>query len=104
MISAKYTIDGDKHTLVVLGHANYAEYGKDIVCAGASALVQALIGWIDDSDCNVECISRDSINNEFIISCRGNEAVEAAFTMAFIGLEQIADSYPNHLQIEKIWE
>lgn len=99
MVRAKYTIDGDKHTLIVLGHANYAEYGKDIVCAGVSALVQALIGWIDNSDCKVECISRDIANNEFVISCRGNEAVEAAFTMAYIGLGQIADSYPDHLQI-----
>lgn len=100
MITAKYNIDGDKHTLVVLGHANYAEYGKDIVCAGVSALVQALIGWIDNSDCKVECISRDNANNEFVISCRGNEAVEAAYLMAYIGLGQIADSYPDHLQIK----
>ena len=104
MIIAKYTIEKKKHTLVVLGHANYAEYGKDIVCAGASALVQALIGWVDDSYCEVECISMDKINNEIIVSCIGGKDVEAAFSMAFIGLEQIANSYPNHLQIQKIWE
>ena len=101
MISAKYTIEGNKHTLIVSGHANYAEYGKDIVCAGASALVQALIGWIDDADCMVECIDRDHVNNEVIVSCFGGKSVEAVFTMAYIGLEQIAESYPNHLQIEK---
>lgn len=104
MIKAKYIIEKKKHTLVVLGHANYAEYGKDIVCAGASALVQALIGWVDDAYCQVECISRDNINNEIIVSCIGGKDVEAAFSMAFIGLEQIANSYPNHLQIKKIWE
>ena len=104
MITAKYIIKNNKHTLVVLGHANYAEYGKDIVCAGASALVQALIGWADDADCKVERISMDNINNEVIVSCVGGKDVKAVFTMAFIGLEQIANSYPNHLQIEKIWE
>ena len=104
MITAKYIINKNKHTLVVLGHANYAEYGKDIVCAGASALVQALIGWVDDSYCQVECISKDNINNEIIVSCVGGKDVEAVFTMAYIGLEQIANSYPNHLQIEKICE
>ena len=101
MISAKYTIERKKHTLVVSGHSRYAEYGKDIVCAGVSALVQALIGWVDDSDCIVECIGRDDINNEVIVSCLGGKDVEAAFSMAYIGLEQIADGYPNHLQIDK---
>ena len=30
--------------LTVRGHAGYGEYGKDIVCAAASALVYALAG------------------------------------------------------------
>ena len=101
MISAKYTIERDKHTLVVAGHARYAEYGKDIVCAGVSALVQALIGWVDNSDCTNECVSRDDINNEVVVSCVGDKAVEAAFSMTYIGLEQIANIYPNHLQVDK---
>ena len=101
MISAKYTIDRKKHTLVVLGHANYAEYGKDIVCAGVSALVQALVGWVDNADCVVECIDIDRHNNEVTVSCFGGKDVEAAFSVAYIGLEQIAESYPDHLQIEK---
>lgn len=99
MIRAKYYTEGNKHTLVVLGHANYAEHGKDIVCAGVSALVQALMGWAYDSGCEIECISRDSTNNELIVSCIGDKAVEAAFTMTYIGLGQIAESYPDHLQI-----
>ena len=99
MISAKYSIEGNTHTLVVLGHANYAEHGKDIVCAGVSSLVQALMGWAYDTGCEIECISRDSTNNELIVSCRGNEAVKAAFSVVIIGLGQIAESYPDHLQI-----
>ena len=71
------------------------------MCAGASALVQALIGWVDDSYCVVDCISRDDVNNEVIVSCRGGHDVEAAFSMTYIGLEQIAESYPNHLQVDK---
>lgn len=101
MITAKYTIEKNKHTLVVVGHSRYAEYGKDIVCAGVSALVQALIGWVDDSYCKVESISKDEINNEVIVSCCGGKDVKAVFSMAYIGLEQIAESYPNHLQIDK---
>lgn len=38
----KIHIDEDNQILIVTGHADYAEYGKDIVCAGVSALVQTL--------------------------------------------------------------
>lgn len=104
MIKAKYTKEGDMHTLVVLGHADYAEYGKDIVCAGVSSLVQALIGWIEDSDCKAECISIDDKDGEVIIACLGDEEVSAVFKLTAIGLEQIAYSYPDHVQIDIISE
>ena len=102
MVRAKYTIDENTHTLVVLGHANYAEYGKDIVCAGVSALVQALIGWIEENYYKAECISVDPKEGEVIISCEGGEDIAAIFHMASIGLAQIADSYPDHVQIDII--
>lgn len=102
MVKAKYTIDENTHTLVVLGHANYAEYGKDIVCAGVSALVQALIGWIEENHYRAECISVDPHEGKVIISCEGGEDIASVFYMASIGLMQIADSYPDHVQIDII--
>lgn len=102
MVSAKYTVDERTHTLVVIGHANYAEYGKDIVCAGISAIVQALIGWIEENYYKAECISVDPKEGEVIVSCEGGDDISAVFNMAYIGLEQIADSYPDHMQIDII--
>lgn len=102
MIRATYRVEGNIHSLVVLGHANYDEYGRDIVCAGASSLVQALIGWIEENHYRVECISIDPKEGEVVISCEGGEDIAAVFYMAAIGLLQIADSYPDHLQIDII--
>lgn len=102
MIKAKYTIEDNTHTLVVLGHANYAEYGKDIVCAGVSSLVQALIGYLENNDCKTEFVSIDEKDGEVIISCDGVEEIAAVFNMASIGLEQIAFRYPDHVQIDII--
>ena len=102
MINAKYTVEGDIHTLVVVGHANYAEYGKDIVCAGVSSLVQALIGWIEENDWEAECISIDEKGGEVIVSCAGGDKVSAVFEVTAIGLGQIAYSYPDHIQIDNI--
>lgn len=102
MVRAKYTVNENTHTLVLLGHAGFAEYGKDIVCAGISALVQALIGWIEESYYKAKCISIDPKDGEVIICCDGGEDLAAVFHMASIGLEQIADSYPDHVQIDII--
>lgn len=102
MVNAKYRVEENTHTLVVLGHANYDEYGKDIVCAGISAIVQSLIGWLEENYYKVNCISVDPKEGEVIISCEGGDDIAAVFQMASIGLEQIADSYPDHMQIDII--
>ena len=86
----------------MVGHANYGEYGKDIVCAGVSALVQALIGWIEENYYKAECISVDANAGEVLVSCEGGEDVAAVFYMAYLGLAQMADSYPDHVQIDII--
>ena len=102
MVRAKYIVDENTHTLTMLGHANYDEYGKDIVCAGISALVQALIGWLEENYYKASFVSVDTKEGEVIISCEGGEELAAVFHMASIGLGQIADSYPDHMQIDII--
>lgn len=104
MIRANYTVEDNLHTLTVHGHANYDEFGRDIVCAGASALVQALIGWIENHPYDVEadCISLDETNGEVIIACRGESDTAAAFNLVAIGLEQLTYSYPDHVHIDII--
>ena len=102
MVNAKYTVEDNIHTLVVLGHANYDEYGKDIVCAGISSLVQALIGWIEENSYKANCISVSPKEGEVIISCEGGEDIAALFQMVSLGLGQIADVYPDHIQIDII--
>ena len=100
MVNATYRVEENTHTLTVFGHANYAEYGKDIVCAGISSIVQALIGWIEENYYKANCISVSPKEGEVIISCEGGEDIAAVFNMASIGLGQIADSYPDHMQID----
>lgn len=102
MVSAVYSVDGNKHTLSVVGHANYDEYGKDIVCAGISALVQSLIWWIEENYYKGENIIIDAKEGAVIVSCEGGDDISAVFNMTAIGLTQIADGYPSHAQIDII--
>lgn len=102
MIKARYIAEGNTHSLSVHGHANYDKYGKDIVCAGVSALIQALIGWAENHPHIIECVNIDDQNGEVIIECQGEEDVAAVFYMTAIGVEQIAEAYPNHVDIDII--
>lgn len=102
MVKAVYTINGNKHSLRIQGHANYAEYGKDIVCAGVSSLIQALMVWVEEKGYTAEDAQINVVNGTIEISCVGADDVSAVFYMTFIGLEQIASSYPGYVNIKII--
>ena len=94
MIAVSVRKDG----ITVSGHANYAEVGKDIVCAGVSALVQGLIR-------SVESLTSDLIQYDITpgradiyfknLSGAGKLLVDSFF----IGVCQIADEFPDHVRI-----
>lgn len=50
MIKINFYNDG----LMVSGHADYAEHGKDIVCAGVSAIVLGSLNWFIDTSAEFE--------------------------------------------------
>ena len=58
MISVNVSFIGnDVKSLTVSGHANYDEYGKDIVCAGVSAIVTGGINALEPHIKNIEIIT-----------------------------------------------
>lgn len=95
MIAVSVRKDG----ITVSGHAEYAEAGKDIVCAGVSALVQGLIR-------SVESLASDKIEYEISpgradIHYRDlSEAGKLLIDSFFIGVCAIADEFPDHIRIE----
>ena len=98
MITVNYDRNGDTHTLEVRGHARYADKGDDIVCAGVSAIVYALLGWLENKYVNEADINLDDDKGEIKIVCDGGEDIATVFYMTAIGLEQIAMTYPAHVE------
>lgn len=89
-----------KDEIKISGHANYAVPGSDIVCAGATALVQTLIKSIED-------LTEDKI--EYVISPEGRVDIkhenlsEKSRTLVdsfFIGICMIADEFPENIRIK----
>ena len=100
MIRVKYRTDGESHGLTMVGHADYAACGEDIVCAGASSIVYALLGWLENNSEDLTLCNADIHSGDVQILCEGGERTAAAFEMMAIGLMQIADAYPSHVEIE----
>lgn len=99
MITVEYTISDAGHTLKLAGHAEYAETGKDIVCAGVSSIVYALVGFLVNA-CPTERAKLDMTGGDVWIICHTRTPeIDAAFDMAVIGLRQIEAQYENFIKI-----
>ena len=100
MIKALYHRVDDAHLLMLTGHANYADHGEDLVCAAASSIVFALLGWLESNSEKLDYVNADVHEGDVKIACEGGEQTAAVFEMTAIGLLQLADSYPDHVTID----
>ena len=95
MIAVNVRMDG----ITIEGHAGYAEPGKDIVCAGVTALVQGLIRSTED-------LVSDKISYEISpgrVDIHYGDLSEAGTLLVdsfFIGVCLIADEFPEYVRIE----
>lgn len=84
--------------ITVQGHAGYADHGKDIVCAGVSTLVQTFIQ-------SVEELTADKIQYSMqpgTVDIRFRDLSERAQLLVdsfFIGVQLIADNYPDNVTL-----
>lgn len=82
----------------ISGHAGYAEYGKDIVCSGVTALTQTLIQSIENlTDDEIEYrISPGKVEVEYRNLSEKSKTLVDSF---FIGICLIAEEFPEHVKV-----
>jgi len=81
------------------GHAAFAEYGEDIVCAAVSAILQAArLGLQAYAGLELEVTQQSGeLRMRWPESARDLEAVRAIVSTAELSVEQIARQYPAHV-------
>lgn len=90
-------VDVRKDGITVSGHAGYAEAGNDIVCAGATALVQGLIR-------SIEGLTNDQIQYDItpgradIYFKNLSDAGKLLVDSFFLGICLIVDEFPEHIK------
>jgi len=84
--------------IIITGHANYAEYGKDIVCAAVSATVLTTINGIIAIDNSIlEVLQQDNM----IINIKKIEDISQKLINNMINcLNDIAIEYQKNIKIE----
>ncbi len=85
----------------VIGHAGFAEYGSDIVCAGITALADTLV-------MSLQQLTQDRIvvaDGSGLIKVKYKELSEAGMLLIgsfLIGATWIAEEYPEHVTVSRL--
>ncbi len=81
------------------GHASFADYGNDVVCAAASAILQAArLGLEAYAGAEPEVAQSSGRMRIFVAeSHRDGEGVQAILTTAALSIEQIARQFPENI-------
>ena len=96
MISVKVVKENKKYKKVtILGHALYDDYGKDIVCAGVSALVLNTINSIEEfTEDKFSCAQEEKSGLvEFVIVSEVSKEASLLMDSLFLGLMNIQHDY-----------
>ncbi|HZJ98614.1 MAG TPA: ribosomal-processing cysteine protease Prp [Tissierellaceae bacterium] len=88
------------HKYTIEGHANYAEYGKDVVCAGVSALGQSVLLTLESLSKTMEY---EIYNGWLSVSVTDVEEKETQtlFKLLEIGVKAIEGTTPNNIKVTK---
>ncbi len=90
-----------------LGHAGFADYGKDIICASVSSVVQSTcLGFIKVLNLKVDMIRDD--NKGYLklvtpkkISDKDIENCNLLFNVALVALKDLESGYSDYIKIEE---
>ena len=86
-------------SLVVSGHSNYDEKGKDIVCAGVSAIVVGGINALyNENKAAIEFECKDGYSS-ILVKNIDNDNIQKILDVITTQLYTIEESYPKFVKI-----
>lgn len=97
MTKVKIVETEERVTILLKGHAEYDSTGRDIVCAACSVLAQSLINALQVLEIPS---SWRQLEGEMGLSFRKEGEWKGAYTMAKVGYEMLAKSYPRNVTVQ----
>ena len=100
MIKVKVTKDSDMiKSVSILGHAMYADFGKDIVCSAASSIVTTTINGIlsfDQEGLSYE-VSKDGL---VIKNIKTDNITQTLLNNMISLLKELEKDYPTNVEVK----
>ncbi len=91
-------VEIENNKIEIKGHANYDDYGKDIVCASVSSIVITTINAIIEFD--PESIYYEDLNNRILIEKLKDDDITNKLINNMIELlEELEQSYKDNIKI-----
>ena len=91
-------VEIENNKIEIKGHANYDDYGKDIVCASVSSIVITTINAIIEFD--PESIYYEDLNNRILIKKLKDDDITNKLINNMIELlEELEKSYKDNIKI-----
>ena len=91
-------VEIENNKIEIKGHANYDDYGKDIVCASVSSIVIITINAIIEFD--PESIYYEDLNNRILIEKLKDDDITNKLINNMIELlEELEKSYKDNIKI-----
>lgn len=91
-------VEIENNKIEIKGHANYDDYGKDIVCASVSSIVITTINAIIEFD--PESIYYEDLNNKVVIKKLKDDDITNKLINNMIELlEELEKSYKDNIKI-----
>ena len=91
-------VEIENNKIEIKGHANYDDYGKDIVCASVSSIVITTINAIIEFD--PESIYYEDLNNRILIEkIKDDDITNKLINNMIELLEELEESYKDNIKI-----
>lgn len=91
-------VEIENNKIEIKGHANYDDYGKDIVCASVSSIIITTINAIIEFD--PESIYYEDLNNRILIKKLKDDDITNKLINNMIELlEELEKSYTDNIKI-----
>ena len=87
------------NSLIVTGHANYDDYGKDIVCAAVSSTVITTINILLSLD--NQSISYNDSRGLIIEVLKNDMTTKKIINVLISNLYELEKAYPKNIQIKE---
>ena len=90
----------DGNRISIEGHAEYAEHGKDIVCAAISTLSQVFVASVEELTAAKIKTAQTGGYMEIVIE-ESTERAQVLLDSFFIGCQMVAEQYPEYVRVTK---